>query len=1141
MKFTINLLGCLFLLFVQVFFINEKVGAEENGYRNFYGIAGSGKPSEDIKYARQMGYEYIALNPTSSPEEYHKNPDCTGLKFYLIDPQWYPQILSGHKRNIDISKPVSDEAKEFYNQRMVWKSNDPFPYNLATGYHSTGDSSKFSVMWDFQQQAVIDEVVEQIILLAKSYENQGLSFAFGGYIINEPKLAGEFYRLDEKGINIPVGLSYWTGVNSGLVHDTITHEYATYSEGMAAFYKKLRARLTGEFTNPKWIVQPTALYSESGNDEWIYQIKDRADKDELTPDLLSQGSWLNTNFVDDANNFNSGVNITKDRVGNSQAGEVDEYKNRLFAAKAGVNGAWYNWCGQSGGVGDMSDFKGITEIYPRLKLIRCLPNWDNLNTVPLGDRSWDGSVYKSTKSYANGDIMYSRHPRTGKLFAVFLTLSGAITLNTGELVTSVECANGFFVESGDGSGDVVITGDEIRLKSRKDIGKGYIFTVSAKGDQSTVMVGSESDGTSGSETSDGTVNGRDLSGSAWVEYVSSKVRDGKGISAKAKISQQSGSTQMWQQVAKRTAAQKSLGYLPGEGWQMILYITYAPSDPSIAYFSTDTNQVWRSSDGGTNWTRKGNGFYAFGASSLGVHPTDPNFVLAAGGNFERALQAMDGIYKTTDGGNNWTRVYSAGYYTKSQRGNCFVFTGSTIYAIKSDSGGLISSTNNGNTWSDVSKSGGGVALTGIGAPYDIKLHPADNSILYACTSSGLYRLDISGGIATQTKIGSGLPSAPQRVVFKPGAPYVMYVVLYDHGVYRSSDSGASFNARNSGISTAISSGGKSRNIAISPANPNRLLVALHGLWPSKHVYYSANEGSSWTNTDTMDEKIGTEWVCGGLFQGGWGPDFAGSSDLSPVVAFHPQNELIALTAGWGEMVKKTTNGGVTWKYSNSGYTGAAPAVYSRSHISWDPLNPNRAVFSLLDFGALMTTNNEDTFKSIAVNTYSDTSGAPCIAMRDNIIIKGIGSWFDFSYITDISRDSGVTWTFVYGTEVSGTAEKNALTYNFARFHPQNSNICYVGKFKFTNIQNNNTFVTLTHPIKEIFPGNGNIVYSFSANTVYKSTDAGASWTTPYPPLPSTHYIQSMAVDPTNQNRLYLGCSNYGVYIITDTLAHGGVR
>ncbi|MBE7445007.1 MAG: hypothetical protein HS132_07070 [Planctomycetia bacterium] len=53
-------------------------------------------------------------------------------------------------------------------------------------------------------------------------------------------------------------------------------------------YKKLRARLTGEFTNPKWIVQPTALYSESGNDEWIYQIKDRADKDELTPDLLSQ-------------------------------------------------------------------------------------------------------------------------------------------------------------------------------------------------------------------------------------------------------------------------------------------------------------------------------------------------------------------------------------------------------------------------------------------------------------------------------------------------------------------------------------------------------------------------------------------------------------------------------------------------------------------------------------------------------------------------------------------------------------------------------------------------------------------------------------------------------------------------------------
>src|SRR3990170_8104433 len=500
-KFWQRLFGCIFLLFTQAFFLDEKVSADEGGYKNFYGIAWRDKPAEDMKYAKQMGYEYIAINQSSTPKEYHKNPDCAGLTFYLTDPYFYPQVLSGYNRDIDTTGSISNEAKDFYNQRMVWKSNDPFPYNLATGYHPTGASTQFSVMWDFQQQAVIDEVVEKIINLAKSYEDTSLPFTFGGYIINEPKLAGEFYRLDEKGDNVPVGLSYWTGADSGLVHGAITHEYATYSEGRAAFYKQLRARIVREFTNAKWIVQPSILYSEVDNDEWIYQIKDRADKDELTPDMLSQGSRQNTNFVDDANNFNSGVDITKGKVGNSQAGEVDEYKNRLFAAKAGINGAWYNWFGRFGGTRDMPDFKSIAKVYPRLKLIRCLPNWDNLNNVPLTDRSWDGSVYQSTKSYVSSDVMYSRHPKTGKLFAVFLTLSGAVTLNAGESVTSVQRTDGFFIESGDGSNDVSVAGNEIRLKNRKNIGKGYVFTVTSDTHSDGGKTGTETDETSGSEVS----------------------------------------------------------------------------------------------------------------------------------------------------------------------------------------------------------------------------------------------------------------------------------------------------------------------------------------------------------------------------------------------------------------------------------------------------------------------------------------------------------------------------------------------------------------------------------------------------------------------------------------------------------------
>src|SRR3990167_1468965 len=442
----------------------------DESWKNFYGIAWQGGATETVTYPKQMGYDYTTLAPGAINRTlYATIPNRAGLKFYIIDPEKLQNLIHTITTlEIDTTRvppngtstPLYTQSQiDFFERYAVWKSMDAFPNNMATGWWSSETS--FGVLWDFQQQAVIDYVVEQFISLAKSYEDTSLPFTFGGYMVDVPRLSGDFniYDANKSNLNTGVTLSYWTGSDSGLVHGTITHEYATYTEGNAAFRKQLNTRIRQEWPDAKCIFEPYWLYSTSKLDEYIYSIKDRTDKDELTPDMLSQ-EHSGTEFVDDDNNFNSGVNITKDRVGNSQSGEVDEYKNRLFAAKAGINGAWYNWIGRFGGTGNMPDFQSITKVYPRLKLIRCVPNWDNLNGIPLDERSWEGGVYRSTKSYVSGDVMYSRHPKTGKLFAVFLTLSGVITLNAGEIVTSVERTDGFFVESGDGSADVNIVGNE---------------------------------------------------------------------------------------------------------------------------------------------------------------------------------------------------------------------------------------------------------------------------------------------------------------------------------------------------------------------------------------------------------------------------------------------------------------------------------------------------------------------------------------------------------------------------------------------------------------------------------------------------------------------------------------------------------
>ncbi|GAB60775.1 MAG: hypothetical protein DWB56_10525 [Candidatus Jettenia sp.] len=1133
MKFTISLLGFAFLLFSQIFSLSENAyaNADIKGYKNFYGIAWCGKPEEDIKYAKQMGYDYIAIHPSSALKDYQNNPDCSGLKFYLIDPCWYPQVLSGYSRYIDTTKPISEKARDFYNQRMVWKSNDPFPSNLATGYHPSGASTKFSVLWDFQQQAVIDEVVEEIIRTAKMYEDPNLPFTFGGYIIDEPKLAGGFYRLNEKGDNEPVPLSYWTGMDSGLVHGAITHDYATYTEGVAAFYKKLRTRMAEEFKNSKWIVRPTWLYNEVDNNEWIYQIKDRADKDALIPDMLTQGSQQNANFVDDGNNFNSGIPITHDKVGNSQIGDFSEDKNRLFAAKAAINGAWYNWFGQFSSTKDTSDLQSITEVSPKLKLIRCLPNWDNLNNVPLTDRSWNGAMYQSTKSYASSDVIYSRHPKTGNLFAVFLTTNGAIKLGTDEKVTSVYRTDDFFIESEDGTADVSITGSEIRLKNRNTVNKGYIFTVISNTDEPVAAIGQGTD-----VVANGTPTTHELSSAA--EYnttVRESLDNGESVGentedpyyANLSAEQLKLSPTEWQQVPIRTAAQKAAGLMGGEGTQLIYTIAYAQSNPNMVYLTSDTSQIWKSEDGGTTWKMKKKGFPAKGGISLVVSPTNDKVVFVAGSvhTVNRSTKSpCSGIYRTIDGGETWKQVKQTHYHKPSadeKGGSHFAFgaSSSIVYAGTHDQG-LLKSKDGGSTWSSMNVFKSQEIL-------DVKAHPTNPSTLYvsakSSSSKGLYRVTDNGSVTVQ-KIGSGLPTYPHTVVINPKQPLVIYAALRQYGVYMSVDGGNNFSPRNSGISV-LGNGKKASYLSISQADPNCLYVSFYA---SQSVYYTHNGGSKWYSPNSMDEKNAYGYVSGSMVDPA-SPSYIGF--LAAPTAFHPNNKNVALIAGNSYHIKRTTDGGVNWRFVSSGYTGAAVAKGSNS-MSWDPHNPNRFAFFLTDYGPYLTEDGGSTFRTLDVPKYGDKStpvGALDPARDSKVIVTAAGEWY--SQVIVISRDNGKTWTQIKKDSNGNSTESS---YRFIAFHPQNTKIIYAGQFKSTD--KGYTWKKLSKKIVAMYQKDGNIVYSASnnngTNVVYRSTDGGNTWSAPYGTFKGSNGagIYELAVDPTNPNRLYAAVDASGLFV-----------
>ena len=498
--------------------------AQDDSWKNFFGVYGArgiDGAKEAAIYAKQMGYDYIVAkgyNPYLADSYKDKNNSMfSGLKYYVLDCyndnysfQGVSTWQSGSSRRFlkpEFSPTVmSPEDQAFYEGYMVWKSTtQTFPENINTGYRLS--NNEVGTNWDLQQQRVIDYLVDRAMELFALYESDVNNFHFAGVLFDNTTLSGGEFDVWNTETNPPTGrleirhLQYlinggnWNVNASSLWHPGITHEYPSYTEGNAAFQKKLISRMRGVYPDAKWGSEPYYIYRANAAADVLFQIKDRADRAELLPDLLLQESST-TEFADMPEVYNF-PGITRDMLGITQPNQVGEALNRLYAAKAGINGSWYNWFLRFGGTGTMPAWYSPTEVYPRLKLIRAIPGWDNLNNIPLVNRSWNNSatnpIYQSPNSYISVNVMYSRHWKTGKLFAVFNTNLEPIKVRPNETITSIQRTDGLFIESGDGSADVDIidgaNGKEIRLNSSVIIptdstnnqikGVGYILTIAA--------------------------------------------------------------------------------------------------------------------------------------------------------------------------------------------------------------------------------------------------------------------------------------------------------------------------------------------------------------------------------------------------------------------------------------------------------------------------------------------------------------------------------------------------------------------------------------------------------------------------------------------------------------------------------------
>lgn len=585
-----------------------------------------------------------------------------------------------------------------------------------------------------------------------------------------------------------------------------------------------------------------------------------------------------------------------------------------------------------------------------------------------------------------------------------------------------------------------------------------------------------------------------------------------------------------------------------------LSIAIDPTTLGTVYIGKANAGVWKSTDNGITWAPKSDYAISLAIGALAIDPNNPSRIFAGTGEYNDVGVGTyygNGILRSVDGGNSWTEVATGTFQRVEISRILFDPTDTTSqHMVLSCSSGVYESIDSGVNWTQLRAGSASslVLIVNAGPPATVKL-------IAAFYGSGLWTSTRTGSTwSTWTQVTSpAFPASFGRIALGQSQNnhqniYAAFSYLSSlAGIAKTTDGGTTW----SSVGAPPSASGQTWynfHISVHPNDPNTVYYGGVALWktttgnaPWNRTPIPHSDQHAFAFDPTNPNII---WACndGGIYRS---PD-AGvtwvhrNRDLATLqyisLSLHPQWDAIML-GGTQDNGTHRYSGDPAWEFSDGG-DGGFTAI--------DPGTPTRM------------------YHGYVYKTFyrSDSAGASGTWVLKTGTITGVGvpdefyppfildpsdpnvCYFGFDQKLWRSPDNADTWSTI----------TNALTgyTTTIAVHPTDSTTIYVGttqghvyKVQKTGATWALADVTTTDLTAANLPANvyisdiavdtagtvwvtiASVLWSestgeFTNNHVYRRLSGATSWETRSTGLVQANPINTIVIDPTDNNRLFCG-------------------